>query len=315
MRAKIFVPFALLMFAAGAVHAQTAGVVTLNANQTSATGSLVPVLTWSTNPTAQSCTASGGWSGTKAANGTATLSSISASTNYTLTCSWSSGSANVTWTAPTTNTNGSTITNLAKFKVLYGTSSSSLSNSATVDDVTRRSATISSLTPGTWYFAVRAVNTSGTESANSNVTTKAVTGASAARSVAITITPTTPPPPSGSSEVEPNNSISQAQVASSGTTVNGTLSGTGDLDYYRVTLPAGKTLTASMTPNSSSDYELYLFNSSGTAVAWSEKGKGITESVTKANSGSSAVTYYVRVHYFAGGTGSTNGKYSIRMSW
>lgn len=315
MRAKIFVPFALLMFAAGAVHAQTAGVVTLNANKTSATGSLVPVLTWSTNPTAQSCTASGGWSGTKAANGTATLASISASTNYTLTCSWSSGSANVTWTAPTTNTNGSTITNLAKFKVLYGTSSSSLSNSATVDDVTRRSATISSLTPGTWYFAVRAVNTSGTESANSNVTTKAVTGASAARSVAITITPTTPPPSSGSSEVEPNNSISQAQVASSGTTVNGTLSGTGDLDYYRVTLPAGKTLTASMTPNSSSDYELYLFNSSDTPISWSEKGKGLTENLTKTNSGSSAVTYYVRVHYFAGGTGSTNGKYSIRMSW
>ena len=181
--------------------------------------------------------------------------------------------------------------------------------------MTRRSTTISSLTPGTWYFAVRAVNTSGTESANSNVTTKAVTGASAARTVAITITPTTPPPSGGSSEVEPNNSTSQAQVASSGTTVNGTLSGTGDLDYYRVTLPAGKTLTASMTPNSTSDYELYLFNSSGTAVAWSEKGKGITETVTKANTGSSAVTYYVRVHYFAGGTGSTNVKYTIRMSW
>ena len=36
----------------GAAQAQTAGVVTLRANQTSGTGSLTPVLTWSTNPAA-----------------------------------------------------------------------------------------------------------------------------------------------------------------------------------------------------------------------------------------------------------------------
>ena len=65
----------------------------------------------------------------------------------------------MTWVAPTTNTDGSALTNLAGFKVYYGTSSTSLSSSTTVDDMTRRSATISSLTPGTWYFAVRAVNT------------------------------------------------------------------------------------------------------------------------------------------------------------
>jgi hypothetical protein len=59
--------FALFIFAAGAAQAQTAGVVTLTANRTSNVGSFAPVLTWSTNPVAQSCTASGGWSGTKAA--------------------------------------------------------------------------------------------------------------------------------------------------------------------------------------------------------------------------------------------------------
>ena len=196
MRVKTFVPlFALFMVAAGAAQAQTAGVVTLTANKTSSTGSFAPVLTWSTNPVATSCTASGGWSGTKAASGTQTLATISASTNYTLTCTWGSGSANVSWTAPTTNSNGSTLTNLASFKVYYGTSSTSLTSSKAVDDVTSRSTTISSLAPGTWYFAVRAVNTAGVESSNSNVATKAVTGASAAKTVNITVT--APPPTSG----------------------------------------------------------------------------------------------------------------------
>jgi len=217
MRAKIFVPlFALVMFTAGAVQAQTAGVVTLQANKTSATGSLVPVLTWSTNPVAKSCTASGGWSGTKAASGSQTLSSISASTNYTLTCSWGSGSAVVTWQTPTTNTDGSTLTNLAGFKVLYGTSSSSLTNSTTVDDITARSATISSLSAGTWYFAVRAFNTKNVESSNSNVASKVVSGATAAKSVSISITPTTTPPPTTSGYVTTSTNVWDVRKRSDG---------------------------------------------------------------------------------------------------
>jgi hypothetical protein len=200
MRVKTLVPlFALSLLAAGAVQAQTAGTVTLQANQTTATGSLVPVLTWSTNPAAQSCAASGGWSGTKAATGTQTLASITASANYTLTCTWSTGSTTINWQAPTTNADGSVLTNLAGFRVYYGTSSTGLTNSMTVDDMTRRSATISSLIPGTWYFAVRAFNIAQTESVNSNVGTRTVTAsssASAAKSVGITIT-ATPPPATG----------------------------------------------------------------------------------------------------------------------
>ena len=61
--------------------------------------------------------------------------------------------------------------------------------------MTRRSATIDSLTPGTWYFAVRAVNSAQKESVNSNVTSKVITGATAARTVGITISAPTPVPP------------------------------------------------------------------------------------------------------------------------
>jgi hypothetical protein len=183
----------VVLFAASGVEAQTAGVISLRANSTSAQGSMAPVLTWSTNPTATSCRASGGWSGDKAVNGTQTLPTISASTNYTLTCSWGTGSALVSWVPPTTNTNGSALTNLASFRIYYGTSSSALTRNLPISDVTLRSARVSGLAPGTWFFATRAVNTLGVESANSNVASKAVTGASAASTVAITITGSTTP--------------------------------------------------------------------------------------------------------------------------
>jgi hypothetical protein len=176
----------LALVCAGAASAQTAGVVTLRASPISGSGSVTPVLTWSTNPVATSCRASGGWSGTKAASGSETLAAINATTNFTLTCSWGSGTAQVNWTAPTTNTNGSSLTNLARFKVLYGTSSSSLTQSTLVDDPTRRSTTLN-LAPGTWYFAVRAVNTNGAESSNSNVASKSVSGATSAATATVTV--------------------------------------------------------------------------------------------------------------------------------
>ncbi len=181
----------LLLMASGAAQAQTGGIVTLRANSTSATGSFVPVLTWSTNPAASSCRASGGWSGTRAASGTVTLPAITANTNYTLTCSWSTGSAVVSWLAPTANTNGTPLTNLAGFRVYYGTSSTSLTQSTTVNNMAARSATISPLVPGTWYFKVRAFNSSQVESNDSNLASKTVAGATAANTVGITIAPAT----------------------------------------------------------------------------------------------------------------------------
>jgi hypothetical protein len=193
MRAKNLAPVFVLMTAVA--HAQTAGVVNLSANESSAQTSMTPVLTWSTSPAAQSCLASGGWSGGRAVSGTETLPSIDASTSYTLTCNWGDGTATVSWIAPTTNADGSDLLDLAGFKVAYGTDSNSLTQTALVDDNTRSSYTLQSLTPGTWYFAVRAFNTQQVESVDSNVAQKEVTGGSAAKTVAITISPAPPPPP------------------------------------------------------------------------------------------------------------------------
>ena len=172
-------------------QAQTAGSITFNANQTSATGSLTPKLTWSTTPVASSCAASGAWSGTKFASGSETLAAITASKSYTLTCAWGNGTATIKWSPPTQNTNGTTLTNLQGFKIVYGTSASNLNFSQSVNGATATSATVAALGAGTWYFAVRAVTTSGTESDNSAVVSRTISAATAAKTVNITINSST----------------------------------------------------------------------------------------------------------------------------
>ena len=181
-----------LLLLASFAQAQTAGTVTFTANRTSSTTSFAPVLTWSTSPVASSCAASGAWSGTKFASGSETLATITSSKSYTLTCAWGNGNATINWVAPTQNTDNSPLTNLKGFKIVYGNSASNLNLSQSVNNPAARSVTIAALGAGTWYFAVRAVNTANAESDNSAVVSRAITAATAAKTVNITIT--TPPP-------------------------------------------------------------------------------------------------------------------------
>jgi serine protease len=118
------------------------------------------------------------------------------------------------------------------------------------------------------------------------------------------------------SETESNNTLGTANgVTTSGTTVNAAMGSSTDTDYFSVQLPAGKTLSATMTPNSSSDYDLYIYNSAGTLLARSENGTGTADTATSSNTGSTTVTRYVRVVYYSGGTGSTSGKYTLKLTW
>ena len=124
---------------------------------------------------------------------------------------------------------------------------------------------------------------------------------------------TTTPPPTGN-EVEPNNTTATAQAVTKGTTINGTMSSSSDTDYFKVTVAAKASLTSQLTPNSSSDYDLYVYNSSGTQVGSSVKGTGLVDAVTITNSGTAAATYYVRVRFYSGGTGSTGGTYTLSIN-
>jgi serine protease len=125
-----------------------------------------------------------------------------------------------------------------------------------------------------------------------------------------------PGPGTTISEVEPNNSRTASQLISAdNTTVNGTIGSTSDNDYYRLTLPAGATLVATLTPNASSDYDLYVYNSNGALIGSSENPGNAVDAVTVTNSGTSAFVRYVRVVRWSGGTGATNGRYTVNMNW
>jgi hypothetical protein len=86
-----------------------------------------------------------------------------------------SGSALISWTPPTTATDGSTLgSNLAGYEIFYGTSMRDLNEMVNVTNVGLTSYTISGLTSGTWYFVVTAYTADGTESEPSNVVTKTI---------------------------------------------------------------------------------------------------------------------------------------------
>ena len=84
------------------------------------------------------------------------------------------GSATVTWTAPTQNTDGSALTNLAGFNLYYGTSASNLNQSVQIANPGLTTYALGNLAPGAWYFAVNAYTTAGAESALSSIASKTI---------------------------------------------------------------------------------------------------------------------------------------------
>ena len=84
------------------------------------------------------------------------------------------GTATLSWDAPTTNADGTPLTDLAGYKVYYGTASHTYSQNIDVNNVTTY--TVNNLTDGTTYFfTVTAYDTGSNESAYSNEVSKTIT--------------------------------------------------------------------------------------------------------------------------------------------
>lgn len=83
--------------------------------------------------------------------------------------------ADLAWTPPAFNTDGSTLNDLSQYNIYTGSAANALSL-LRVLSAPRSSHRVTALAPGTHYFAISAVNAKGKESALSNVVSKTIAG-------------------------------------------------------------------------------------------------------------------------------------------
>jgi hypothetical protein len=85
------------------------------------------------------------------------------------------GSATLSWTAPTQNADGSPLTNLASYRIHWGTSSRNYTESVTINNPGLTTYVLGNLLSGTtYYFATTDGNSLGEFSAYSNEATKTI---------------------------------------------------------------------------------------------------------------------------------------------
>lgn len=84
------------------------------------------------------------------------------------------GAATLEWTVPTTQTNGSTLADLAGYRIHYGKSTAALDQTIEIRNASISRYVIEGLPPGTYYFAVTAFNARNHESERSNAGMKQI---------------------------------------------------------------------------------------------------------------------------------------------
>ena len=85
-----------------------------------------------------------------------------------------SSKAELNWTAPTQNEDGSALTNLAGYKVRYGQALGALDKVLDVPSAATTRVIIDGLTAGTWYFTVASYTNTGVESAPTGAVSKTI---------------------------------------------------------------------------------------------------------------------------------------------
>jgi hypothetical protein len=102
-------------------------------------------------------------------NASATLGPFSITVNAV-----SLGSVTLNWTPPTQNDDGTTLTDLAGYKIYWGTTPGNYPNSVTITNAGMTSYVVDNLVPGTYEFVATSYNEAGVESVYSNPATKVV---------------------------------------------------------------------------------------------------------------------------------------------
>ncbi len=156
--------------------------VTLSANPSNVSQGGTTTLQW-TAQNANTCTASGGWSGTQPLSGSFVAGPLNQTTSFQLSCDGPTGTGitlttvqvldkTLRWQAPTQNVDGTPV-DLAGYRIYWGGGSRAYTNSQTINDATATEWEVTA-PPNTYYFAVTAFDSAGTESAFSNEVRKII---------------------------------------------------------------------------------------------------------------------------------------------
>ena len=116
---------------------------------------------WRPRPVAPTKSSSG--SSSRATSGSGSSSGTTSRTNLTL-----------SWSAPTENTNGSALTNLAGYIIYYGTSASAMTQTIDINTVGVLNYVVDNLSAGSWYFQIVAVNAAGEQSSPSAIVSASI---------------------------------------------------------------------------------------------------------------------------------------------
>jgi hypothetical protein len=130
---------------------------------TSDTTSSSSALTPTSTPTSSSASTS------SSAPASSSASTSSSASNSSISSASQTVRAALSWTAPTQNTDGSTLTNLAGFRIYYGTDATALDSMVQITGASTTSYVVGSLSSGTYFFAIKSYNITGTESDLSGV--------------------------------------------------------------------------------------------------------------------------------------------------
>jgi hypothetical protein len=97
-----------------------------------------------------------------------------ASSNPTASSAGTTGTATLSWSVPTVNTNGTSLTDLAGYIIHYGTSSGALTQTVQLTDPDLTSYVVRNLAAGTYFFAISGYATTGTQGTESPPVSKTI---------------------------------------------------------------------------------------------------------------------------------------------
>ncbi|HEY0167351.1 MAG TPA: PPC domain-containing protein [Jatrophihabitans sp.] len=112
-------------------------------------------------------------------------------------------------------------------------------------------------------------------------------------------------------DTEPNGVGNPQPISESCNQITGTfLNETPANDYYRLNVPAGRTVTTQLY-SLTVDYDLYLYDATGAEIASSTNGDAAADQATWTNTGTTAATIDIRVNRYS----STKTTYQLGVSY